>query len=80
MTDRRNPFQGMVYANTMNTTPARTAGICSWSTPSEFNAFYLSMFNVGSTENFTFSFDKDSLTFTIKGRQKDIILHGTMQK
>lgn len=80
MTDRRNPFQGMVYANTMSTTPARTAGICSWTSTSELKTFYLSMFNVGTVENFIFNFDGDSIAFTIKGRTKDIVLRGTRQK
>lgn len=80
MTDRRIAFQGMVYANTMDTTPARTAGICSWTSDNELQLYYLSMANVGASETFVLNFDGDNLEFTIKGRQKDAILSGTRQK
>ena len=76
----------MVYANMMGVTPYETAGSCSWTGPGELSAYYLSMFNVGVSENFRFRFDGDDFTMTIAapaGRgsapaASDLILTGTL--
>lgn len=85
-TDRRIAFQGMVYLNTMDTSPVRTAGICSWTNPSELLLHYFSMFNIGAAENFQLKFSgcgEDpyaGLEFIIKGRQSNITLKGSRER
>ena len=70
-TDRTLLFGGTVYANSMNTTPMTTAGWCTWTTPDELGAYYLSLFNNGCQERFRFSFspDRDELTVTVVAPQ-----------
>lgn len=65
MTDRTLLVARTAYPNTMGVTPVQTAGICTWTAPNKLSAFYLSMFNPGSTETLQFSFDGDDLTLEI---------------
>lgn len=65
MTDRTLSFARTVYPNPMGVTPVRTAGICTWTTEDQLSAYYLSMFNPGSTETFRFSFEGDQLKMEI---------------
>ncbi len=65
MTDRSLSIARTVYPNTMGVTPVRTAGICSWTDVNQLSAFYLSMFNPGSTETFRFTFEGDTLKMEI---------------
>ncbi len=65
MTDRSLAIARTVYPNTMGVTPVRTAGICTWTAANQLSAFYLSMFNPGSTETFNFGFEGDQLKMEI---------------
>jgi CubicO group peptidase (beta-lactamase class C family) len=65
MTDRSLAIARTVYPNTMGVTPVRTAGICTWKAENQLSAFYLSMFNPGSTETFNFTFEGDQLKMEI---------------
>jgi hypothetical protein len=65
MTDRSLSIARTVYPNTMGVTPVRTAGICTWTAPDQLSAYYLSMFNPGSDENFRFTFDGDNVKVEI---------------
>jgi CubicO group peptidase (beta-lactamase class C family) len=65
MTDRSLAIARTVYPNTMGVTPVRTAGICTWTAENQLSAFYLSMFNPGSTETFKFTFEGDQLKMEI---------------
>jgi len=65
MTDRSLSIARTVYPNTMGVTPVRTAGICSWTTDNQLSAYYLSMFNPGSTETFKFTFEGEQLKMEI---------------
>ena len=65
MTDRSLAIARTVYPNTMGVTPVRTAGICTWTAENQLSAFYLSMFNPGSTETFKFTFEGDKLKMEI---------------
>jgi hypothetical protein len=40
--------------------------MCTWTAENQLSAYYLSMFNPGSTENFLFTFDDDNLEIQIK--------------
>jgi len=53
------------YPNTMGVTPVHTAGICTWTSENQLSAYYLSMFNPGSTETFHFTFKGDQLKMEI---------------
>lgn len=64
-TDRTLSIARTVYPNTMGVTPVDTAGICTWTAENQLSAYYLSMFNPGSTENFKFTFDEDQLKMEI---------------
>jgi CubicO group peptidase (beta-lactamase class C family) len=66
ITDRTLCFSRSVYSNTMGVTPVHTAGICSWTSENQLSAYYLSMFNPGSGENFLFTFDGEQLEMEIK--------------
>jgi hypothetical protein len=66
ITDRTLSFSRSVYSNTMGVTPVHTAGMCTWTAENQLSAYYLSMFNPGSTENFLFTFDDDNLEIQIK--------------
>ena len=66
ITDRTLSFSRSVYSNTKGITPVHTAGICSWTSENQLSAYYLSMFNPGSAENFLFTFDGDQLEMVIK--------------
>jgi CubicO group peptidase (beta-lactamase class C family) len=65
MTDRTLSIARTVYSNTMGVTPVHTAGICTWTAANQLSAYYLSMFNPGSDENFRFTFDGDHLKIEI---------------
>jgi CubicO group peptidase (beta-lactamase class C family) len=65
MTDRTLSVARTVYPNLMGVTPVRTAGICTWATANQLSAYYLSMFNPGSTETFKFSFEGDKLKLEV---------------
>jgi hypothetical protein len=65
MTDRTLSFGGTVYPNTMGVTPVHTAGICTWTAGDQLSAYYLSMFNPGSTETFRFTFEGDQVKMEI---------------
>lgn len=91
MTDRTLSMSGGVYPNKMGVTPVNTAGICSWTTAETLSAYYISMFNPGSSETFRFTFSNDQLTMEIvapSGRRlgppgmsqpkaENLVLHGT---
>jgi CubicO group peptidase (beta-lactamase class C family) len=64
-TDRTLTVARTVYPNAMGVTPVQTAGICTWTSPDQLSAFYLSMFNPGSTETFQFTFESDKLNMEI---------------
>ena len=64
-TDRTLSVARAVYPNSMGVTPVQTAGICTWTTTNQLSAYYLSMFNPGSTETFRFSFEGDQLKMEI---------------
>lgn len=64
-TDRTLSVARAVYPNTMGVTPVQTAGICTWTTANQLSAYYLSMFNPGSTETFRFTFEGDQLKLEI---------------
>jgi len=49
----------------MGVTPVRTAGIFTWTTANQLSAYYLSMFNPGSTETFRFTFEGDQLKLEV---------------
>jgi len=66
ITDRTLSFSRSVYSNTMGVTPVNTAGMCTWTAENQLSAYYLSMFNPGSTENFLFTFDDDKLEIQVK--------------
>jgi hypothetical protein len=71
-TDRTLTVARTVYPNAMGVTPVQTAGYCTWTSGKQLSAFYLSMFNPGSTETFRFTFDGDAVTMEIvapAGRQ-----------
>lgn len=68
-TDRKMSFSRIVYPNPMNTTPATTAGICTWNSANELSANYISMFNVGASETFRFVFEDNQLKMTIVAPQ-----------
>ena len=61
MTDRTLSFARTVYPNPMGVTPVNTSGICTWTDENQLTAYYLSMFNPGSTETFNFTFEGDQL-------------------
>jgi CubicO group peptidase (beta-lactamase class C family) len=61
MTDRTLSNARSIYANTMGITPVQTAGTCTWTSDNQLSAYYLSMFNPGSTETFQFTFNGDHL-------------------
>ncbi len=65
MTDRTLSVARTVYPNAMGVTPVRTAGICTWTAANQLSAFYLSMFNPGSTETFRFTFEGEQLKMEI---------------
>jgi hypothetical protein len=65
MTNRTLSFGGIVYANAMEVTPLRTAGICTWTADNQLSAYYLSMFNPGSTETFRFTFEGEQFRIKI---------------
>jgi CubicO group peptidase (beta-lactamase class C family) len=65
MTDRTLSNARSVYPNTMGVTPVHTAGICTWTAGNQLSAYYLSMFNPGSTETFQFTFEGDQLKMEI---------------
>jgi CubicO group peptidase (beta-lactamase class C family) len=65
ITDRTLSSARSVYPNTMGVTPVHTAGICTWTAVNQLSAYYLSMFNPGSTENFRFMFEGDQLKMEI---------------
>ena len=65
MTDRTLSGARSVYPNTMGVTPVQTAGICTWTAEDKLSAYYLSMFNPGSTETFLFTFEADKLKMEI---------------
>jgi len=65
MTDRSLSFARTVYPNAMGVTSVRTAGICTWTATNQLSAYYLSMFNPGSTETFKFTFEGDQLKMEI---------------
>ncbi len=65
MTDRSLSIARTVYPNTMGVTPVHTAGICTWKSPNQLSAYYLSMFNPGSDETFQFTFEGDQLKMEI---------------
>jgi hypothetical protein len=65
MTDRTLSFGGTVYPNSMGVTPVHTAGICTWTAEDQLSAYYLSMFNPGSTDTFKFTFEGDQLKMEI---------------
>ena len=65
MTDRTLSMARTVYPNTMGVTPVRTAGICTWTSDNQLSAYYLSMFNPGSTETFRFTFEGEQLKMEI---------------
>jgi CubicO group peptidase (beta-lactamase class C family) len=65
MTDRTLSIARTVYPNTMGVTPVRTAGICTWTDADQLSAYYLSMFNPGSTETFRFTFEGDQLKMEV---------------
>lgn len=65
MTDRTLSVLGTGYPNKMGVTPVNTAGICIWTAPDQLSAHYRSMFNPGSEETFTFTFENDQLTMEI---------------
>jgi CubicO group peptidase (beta-lactamase class C family) len=65
MTDRTLSVARTVYPNKMGVTPVQTAGICTWKADNQLFAYYLSMFNPGSTETFLFTFDGDDLKMEI---------------
>lgn len=64
-TDRTLSVARAVYPNAMGVTPVHTAGICTWTTENQLSAYYLSMFNPGSTETFRFTFEDDQLKMEI---------------
>jgi len=66
MTDRTLSMTRGGYPNTMGVTPVHIAGICTWTSENQLSAYYLSMFNPGSTETFQFTFDGDQLKMEIK--------------
>lgn len=71
-TDRTLTVARTVYPNAMGVTPVQTAGYCTWTSGNQLSAFYLSMFNPGSTETFRFTFDGDAVKMEIvapAGRQ-----------
>jgi CubicO group peptidase (beta-lactamase class C family) len=94
MTDRTLSIARTVYPNAMGVTPVRTAGICTWTASDQLSAYYLSMFNPGSTETFRFTFAGEKLKMEIippAGRrlgppgmqqpeQRNIIFTGTRMK
>ncbi|MBN2367124.1 MAG: serine hydrolase [Calditrichaeota bacterium] len=65
MTDRTLSIARTVYPNAMGVTPVHTAGICTWISPNQLSAYYLSMFNPGSDETFRFTFEGDQLKMEI---------------
>jgi CubicO group peptidase (beta-lactamase class C family) len=65
MTDRSLSIARTVYPNTMGVTPVHTAGICTWTDINQLSAYYLSMFNPGSNENFRFTFEGDHLKIEV---------------
>ena len=64
-TDRTLSVARTVYPNSMGVTPVRTAGICTWTGSNQLSAYYLSMFNPGSTETFKFTFEGDQLKLEV---------------
>jgi len=64
-TDRTLSVSRTVYPNPMGVTPVRTAGTCTWTGTNQLSAYYLSMFNPGSTETFKFTFEGDQLKMEV---------------
>jgi CubicO group peptidase (beta-lactamase class C family) len=64
-TDRTLSIARTVYPNSMGVTPVQTAGICTWTSDEQLSAYYLSMFNPGSTETFRFTFTGEKLKMEI---------------
>jgi CubicO group peptidase (beta-lactamase class C family) len=64
-TDRTLSMTQTVYPNSMGVTPVNTAGICTWTADNQLSAYYLSMFNPGSTETFRFTFEGDHLKIEV---------------
>ena len=64
-TDRTLSTSRGVYPNTMGVTPVVTAGICTWTSPTQLSAYYLSMFNPGAAETFSFTFEENKLKMEI---------------
>ena len=65
ISERALTFARTVYPNPMGVTPVNTAGMCTWTSENTLSAYYLSMFNPGSSEMFEFTFDDDDLTMEI---------------
>jgi len=65
ITDRTLSIARTVYPNKMGVTPVDTAGICTWTAENQLSAYYLSMFNPGSTETFKFTFEGDKLNMEV---------------
>jgi len=64
-TDRSLAMSRAVYPNPMDVTPVQAAGICTWTAANKLSAHYLSMFNPGSTETFSFVFEGNQLHMEI---------------
>jgi hypothetical protein len=64
-TDRTLSVARTVYPNAMGVTPVQTAGYCTWTASNQLSAYYLSMFNPGSTETFRFTFDEKTIKMEI---------------
>lgn len=64
-TDRTLSMSRTAYPNQMGVTPVQTAGWCTWTAENKLSAHYLSMFNPGSTETFSFTFEGKQLRMEI---------------
>ncbi len=64
-TDRTLAMSRSAYPNQMGVTPVQTAGTCTWTADNKLSAHYLSMFNPGSTETFSLTFDGNQLRMEI---------------
>ena len=64
-TDRTLSMSRSAYPNQMGVTPVQTAGWCAWTAENKLSAQYLSLFNPGSTETFSFTFEGNQLHMEI---------------
>ncbi len=64
-TDRTLSMSRSAYPNQMGVTPVQTAGWCTWTAENKLSAYYMSLFNPGSSETFSFTFEGNQLRMEI---------------